>query len=332
MSSISLLSLYLSTVTCFYATFDNDTSPNSRPGVTSANVASISSAQRLPSGWMHSFEAAQAAAQRSGKPLVVHFEASWCSACVRMEREVLGNYSVTNLLGDAVVGVKVDADQRRDLIESFGISTLPTEVVVRPDGGRQTYVGATGLTSYISRLNSLRSLSRSTVQPSSSGQPKAAEKQKIQQASATTNSAAAKAKPANTRQCIIVTFDGKMVGNGGYSPVVLSEQRKWLPGTREHVTEYEGVCYFFQTASELRRFEAEPGKFIPRLHGCDPVALFDNNRLVTGALEYGSFYRGRLFFFASLENRDRFESNPSSFSTIVANDKSVSDEDYPFVK
>ena len=31
----------------------------------------------------------------------------------------------------------------------------------------------------------------------------------------------------------------------------------------------------------------------------------------TGAIEFGAFYKGEMFFFASIENRTRFRNNPA---------------------
>ena len=102
-----------------------------------------------------------------------------------------------------------------------------------------------------------------------------------------------------------------MVGLGGFSPVGLSNSRKWRKGQKEFVCSVQGVDYFLQSDEEVTRFEASPQQFIPHLHGCDPAGLHRRKQVRTGAIEFGTCYKGKLFFFASTENRNRFQENPT---------------------
>ena len=122
-----------------------------------------------------------------------------------------------------------------------------------------------------------------------------------------------------------------MVGLGGFSPVALSEQKTWQRGQEEFVVRYQGVDYFLQSEAEVTRFEAQPESFIPHLHGCDPVVLFQQNIAAVGAIEYGAFYQGKVFFFASMRNRDRFEDNPGWYSGIRADARTENDDLFPFL-
>jgi len=261
-------------------------------------------------------------------PLVLHFDATWCGACRRMERDVLNRASVTSLLGSRVVGVRIDADHYKNLISEFGISTLPTEVVVFADGSQGSrYAGAVSLDSYVSRLNNISGsnqavIARSQMKISGSSQAVIARSQMKTDA---------KDESKTVRSCLIVRHDGKMVGVGGFSPVALTKSRSWKKGSSEFVASHEGVDYFLQNEAELNKFNASPERFIPKLHGCDLVELFQENRATAGAIEYGSFYKGRLFFFASLANRNRFENNPTWYMGVVADAQTANDEMFPFL-
>lgn len=268
----------------------------------------------VPHDWLQSYEDARQLAARNKLPLLLHFDATWCGACRRMDREVLHRDQVTALLGRSVIGVKIDADQHKKLTAEFKISTLPTEVVVFADGtvgGR--YVGAVSLDAYVSRLKTIGGQNRLVVE---SQEPQAEE---------TTDPNSTK------RSCLIVRHDGKVVGVGGYSPVALTVQREWKKGNDRFVATHEGVDYFLQSEEEVRQFNDKPDRYIPRLHGCDLVELFQENRATAGSIEYGSFYLGQAFFFASLENRERFESNPTWFLGAMTDSRTANKEGFPFL-
>ena len=230
-----------------------------------------------------------------------------------MESEVLKKTDVTSLLGRGMIGVRIDADRHKDLIRDFGISTLPTEVVVQPDGTRgKRMVGAVSLSKYVSRLKQIVRTDSTTVAKNDSR-------------------SVADSQSKSVRSCLIVQRDGKMVGVGGFSPVSLVLERQWTKGSDEFVATHEGVDYFLQSEKELALFNEKPEDYIPRLHGCDLVELYLENRATAGAIEYGAFYKGKVFFFASLENRSRFENNPTWYLGVMTDARTANDEMFPFL-
>lgn len=292
-----------------------DTKQSGQPHTGVSGQATVTNS--LPKRWYSSYDEAVQVSRSSNLPLVLHFDASWCGACRRMESEVLHQPGVTALLGQEVVGARINADQYKNLIAEFKIQTLPTEVVLYSNGSQSRYVGAASLSNYISRLKSISGSNRSYVK-----------KQKP-----TTEQQGAESKPSSksVRSCLIVRHDGKMVGVGGFSPVALTEQRQWKRGTAEFRAAHEGVCYFLQNQSELEKFKLDPEKYVPHMHGCDLVELYNQNRATAGAIEYGAFYRGQVYFFASLENRDRFEDNPTWYLGVMTDSRTANDEMFPFL-
>lgn len=246
--------------------------------------------------WIESLDEAQRISAEKKIPVILHFEASWCGACRRMDSQVLNDSAVKEYLGDRVIGIRVDADRHRDLIDQYQVATLPTEIVIAPDGTEGArYVGAVSLRSYLTRLETV------------AGQAESGDSGKKPGTVATQT----EGETEKTRSCLIVRRDGKMVGLGGFSPVALADSRKWQPGKEEFVVSFQEVEYFLQSADEVTRFEASPESFVPHLHGCDPVELHRSKLARTGAIEFGAFYKGEMFFFASLQNRTRFQNNPT---------------------
>lgn len=123
--------------------------------VSSANPASAKE-PRESNGWQSDFRAAEAQSRELQKPLVVHFHAAWCGPCQNMERTVLSQAATLSLLGDGVIGVKVDSDANRDVVRRFGVTALPTDIFLDAAGkevGRTT--GTQELNGYLGRLQAL---------------------------------------------------------------------------------------------------------------------------------------------------------------------------------
>lgn len=91
-------------------------------------LASSAAAQEI--NWASDLAAAKTEATKSGKPILLHFGASWCRPCQEVETFVFRNPAVIRKLNDSVVPVRVDIDQNPQLAAEFGVKTLPTDVVI----------------------------------------------------------------------------------------------------------------------------------------------------------------------------------------------------------
>ncbi len=260
--------------------------------------------------WLDSFDDAKKLSIEKNIPIVLHFEAVWCGACRTMDSAVLSQQDVVRHLGSTVIGVRIDADRDPELIAKYGISSLPTEVVIGSDGNELArYAGSATLAEYMARLN--------TSGASNEANPNTSPVQELDE---------------NLRRCLLVMRDGKVVGLGGFSPVAMMRDKNWLKGSEEFVGSFDGVDYFFQSAEEREVFFASPKQFVPGLHGCDPVELQRGRRAETGAIELGAFYKGRVFFFTSQSNRRLFKNNPAWYAEGISADGIQNPEQFPFLK
>ncbi len=309
----------------------------------------VVSASASGGGWEHDFETAWRRARDSEQPLLIHFYADWCGPCRNMERNVLNTAEVLSALTMNVVGVKVESDARRDLTQRYGITTLPSDVIIAPNGNvLHRASGSTSSSGYVAKLIRFGSPSRSRTSTvatrvaatrNSSGAQRtqlhmptetqkkpmtvAAQEQSVDAPSSRTLHAefthidnAEDPDPSLTTT--LHRKSGRRIGLDGYCPVALSTGPQWIRGSTEFRYEYQRVDYFMSSAVQLKKFTANPEKYVPHLHGCDPVALQDENRIQSGAIELGASYRERVYFFATERNRAAFLKTPEKFSAEQA--------------
>ena len=307
MISVSAMVLLSVSVSVSLAAMD----PNSSDPNNAELSQVVSDASEASTGkWLDSFDDAKKLSIEKNVPVILHFEAVWCGACRTMDSAVLSQPEVVKHLGRTVIGVRIDADRDPGLIAKYGISSLPTEVVIGSDGQELArYAGSASLSEYTARLNK-------------SGASKETDP----------NTNPVQELDENLRRCLLVMRDGKVVGLGGFCPVSMMRDKKWLKGSEEFVGSHDGVDYFFQSAEEREAFFASPEQFIPGLHGCDPVELQRGRRAETGAIELGAFYKGRVFFFTSPSNRSLFKSNPAWYAEGLSADGIQNPEQFPFLK
>lgn len=253
--------------------------------------------------WRTNFAAARAEAEREQKPLLIHFGATWCPPCAKMERDVLKSRDIKQLLGARVIGVKLDFDQNKRLAEHYVIKRLPSDILIDPHNGRVLLEsqGAMDLQKYLAFAAAGEGkfqqvlAQRQPPKKETSDQPELANQLKDPPPSRTVAAEA-------------------LVGLDGYSPVALSKSREWVRGVPKFTWEYQGITYQMQNAAELEEFRQDPGAFAPRLLGCDPVILFETDRAIPGKTVYGAFFDDELYLFTTAENRQRFKHDPPRFT------------------
>jgi YHS domain-containing protein/thiol-disulfide isomerase/thioredoxin len=102
----------------------------------------------------------------------------------------------------------------------------------------------------------------------------------------------------------------------GYCPVTLRATRGWKPGSSEIAHVHEGQTFYFAAIEKREEFKANPGRYAPRLMGCDPVMLANNDLAIRGSVKFGAYYEGELFLFETAESRATFRKDPAKYARL----------------
>ncbi len=94
------------------------------------------SPEDLPA-WREGYSAALEEAQRTGKPVLIDFTATWCPPCRVMEADVWPDERVREAIEERVIPVQLDVDDPSSAaaVRRYGIQYIPTIVLVDGQGG-----------------------------------------------------------------------------------------------------------------------------------------------------------------------------------------------------
>jgi protein disulfide-isomerase len=91
-------------------------------------------AQEVGVRWQHDVETAKATARQTGRLVLVHVWADNCAPCVSLEQNVFNQPGVAGALEAKFVPVKLNANEFPATAQGFGITRVPTDVILSPDG------------------------------------------------------------------------------------------------------------------------------------------------------------------------------------------------------
>jgi len=84
--------------------------------------------------WQPNLEAAQRLAAQSNRLVLIHFWAPWCAPCMQVEHQVFAQSQLGTALDANFVCVKINVDEAPATVKKFGVSKIPTDVVLTPQG------------------------------------------------------------------------------------------------------------------------------------------------------------------------------------------------------
>lgn len=315
--------------------------------------STVSAAEPTAAGvWKTDFTQAQAEAQKLDRPILLHFYAEWCVPCRDMDRESLRSPELLRMLQAGYVAVKVDLERQPELGQRFKVVSMPTDIVISPDGrvlsqvvgyqkkdeylttitrieakyaeGRKVHVARTVTSAPPANPPEIIAATPPSkpAAPPLPETPLSAQSLPPQPVDAPQESPAVAAKPSSPADVVpekpvaerATEKRPPELALDGYCPVTLFTTRSWRPGMKEISYEHQGQLFHFASEKQLDSFKADPSRFAPRLLGCDPVVLSETNIAVPGTTRFGAYFEGELYLFESAATRNRFRGNPVSYT------------------
>jgi len=99
-----------------------------------ALATSTTAAVAQPIPWQSDLQQASQTAAQTNRLVLVHFWAPWCGPCQRMEQEVFNQPAVAKAIMNHYVPVKLNIDNFGATARRFGISSIPTDVILSSEG------------------------------------------------------------------------------------------------------------------------------------------------------------------------------------------------------
>ncbi len=100
----------------------------------SASASNVAADDHIP--WRTDYDAALAEGKKTGKPILIDFSATWCPPCQEMKRSAWPDSRVASLATTKFIPLAMDVDSAgaKDPAAKYGISTIPSIVIVDSDG------------------------------------------------------------------------------------------------------------------------------------------------------------------------------------------------------
>ena len=236
--------------------------------------------------WHSDYETARKQARAESKPILAMFTASWCGPCRKMKSSTLSDPGVEHAIEASFIPVMIDTDANPSVTRRFGVSAMPTIIVIDPvTESTEKTRGYQGTSQFMSFLNQ--------------------NKRDIQ-------TVAAVVPPKMPKP----TGEGKdgEVELSPYCLVTAINEGTLEKGDPSVSLKKEGYVLYFVSKKERDQFESDPAKYWPQLSGFCPVTLVEKGKWVQGELRWVIEFRNRYYMCHSKEHAEKFIDSPSRYA------------------
>jgi YHS domain-containing protein/thioredoxin-related protein len=292
--------------------------------------------------WETSIDSAKRIAAQSNRLVLVVFSAPWCMACRAMEAEVLAEPAVMAALDAHYVPTRLNADYYRGTAGQYGVSALPTTVILAP-GGRQEVLdviqGKIDARQFAARLNQVAANARqrtpavyTQITSSTATGGNAAPGMADMPASGPIPAASVPAVAAAPLQPPVVAREpgaatGAAVGAGGPPSAAPPTTPATAPvnpplAGPPPVPAVPGLASSPPplTMASLPQPAAPTAPPLPNpplgLEGYCPVQLVEKAKWIQGSERWGAVHRGQTYLFAGQEEQQHFLAAPDHYAPV----------------
>lgn len=234
--------------------------------------------------WRAELKQAETEVEKTGRPLLLQFTATWCVYCHRMLKDTFTAQDVVTLINQRYIPIQIDADRHPEIVRALRIDSFPSTVIISADKKRFRKISGYKKPRELRRilLALQQQMSRGEVQPVSARGPQ---------------------RPP---QPPIGVFQNRCL-------VSLVDDRKLVEGRPEFAIRYAGQIVCFASESHRQRFQRSPRTYWPVLDGACPVTQRLIEQTVIGEPGLGVFYDGRVWLFRNERSQALFLANPAAY-------------------
>lgn len=84
--------------------------------------------------WRSDIRSANRESADTGLPILIKFSATWCGQCKRMKRETFTDPKLISMINECFIPIEVDTDRNEQLARQLRIESVPTTLVISPQG------------------------------------------------------------------------------------------------------------------------------------------------------------------------------------------------------
>ncbi|TWT37848.1 Thioredoxin [Posidoniimonas corsicana] len=291
-------------------------------------MASSVSAQGV--AWRTDLAAAQQEAAGSGRLVLLHFWSTSCAPCMALENNVFNQPGVAAGVERMFVPVKLTEEQCRDIAPRYGVTRIPTDVILNGQGEvvRKMVSPATP----VEYLSSLTQVSRGyaasagsafnaaiAAAPGKSNLPPMSNGTNVLnnayaglglptgvpgQPAASAPSASVPAAPA----------DNRYAQQSGPSAPSAAPVRVENPYAQQPIAQQQPITPIVEQPAPGAPAGNPPMGF----DGYCTVSMMRDFKWVKGDPAWGAIHRGRTYLFASQAERDQFMQSPDKFCPVLS--------------
>ena len=261
--------------------------------------------------WHRDIAAARAAADVSGRQVLVIFTAGWNETSSRFEIELARSNEAMLVIGSCFEPVRINASDDPWTTRRMGVSNVPAACII---DSHQTVLAAFECPDapalFLAALckASQQAAVASVSQDASSHRPP-----RQPHAAAFTPAGRVPVDPPEIANAVAPTTRGEPLGLDGFCPVSIVTRQSWVQGNPQITCVHLGRTYRFSSDAERRAFLANPEWYAPALGGDDPVIAAERGMAVAGRRACSASYRSRLYLFTSPDTRHAFLANPEHY-------------------